>query len=194
LCLREPFRPVFPRQNASAHWQIVSIGRACPEAAECDLIRGCSSMLSQNGRSPKPEQRRSACDRPNFVKHSGSEPALSTHDECPVSRQAQPGKIESDQAVALQCAANFGLKSAGVCSDRVIDTVIAPSSTARKAKHGPPRRADSRSSQITRRVVLYQPPYPATSFAHGRLVMDAMRSGICISLFQASLHASRISS
>ena len=28
---------------------------------------------------------------------------------CPVSRQAQPGKIESDQAVALQCPANFGL-------------------------------------------------------------------------------------
>ena len=43
-------------------------------------------------------------------------------------------------------------------------------------------------------MLLYQPPYPATSFAHGRLVMDAMRSGICISLFQASLHASRISS
>ena len=42
--------------------------------------------------------------------------------------------------------------------------------------------------------VSYQPPYPATSFAHGRLVMDAMRSGICISWFQASLHASRISS
>src|SRR5689334_12082239 len=61
------------------------------------------------GRSPRPEQRRSASDRPNFVKHSRSEPALSTHDECPVSRQAQPGKIESDQAVALQCAANFGL-------------------------------------------------------------------------------------
>ena len=40
LHLREPFRPVFPRQNASAHWQIVSIGRACPGAAECDPIRG----------------------------------------------------------------------------------------------------------------------------------------------------------
>ena len=69
-------------------------------------------MLSQNGRSPRPERRRSASERPGFVKHSRSEPALSTYDECPVSRQAQPGKIESDQAVALQCPANFGLVSA----------------------------------------------------------------------------------
>ena len=68
-------------------------------------------MLSQNGRSPRPERRRSASERPGFVKHSRSEPALSTYDECPVSRQAQPGKIESDQAVALQCPANFGLRA-----------------------------------------------------------------------------------
>lgn len=40
----------------------------------------------------------------------------------------------------------------------------------------------------------YQPSYPVTGFAHGRLVMEAMRSGVCISLFQAMLHASRISS
>ena len=66
-------------------------------------------MLPQNGRSPRPERRRSASERPGFVKHSRSEPALSTYDECPVSRQAQPGKIESDQAVALQYPANFGL-------------------------------------------------------------------------------------
>jgi hypothetical protein len=33
-----------------------------------------------------------------------------------------------------------------------------------------------------------------TGRAHGRLVMDAMRSGIFISLFHASLQASRISS
>ena len=41
LRLREPFRPVFPRQNAYTDWQIVSIGQACPGAAECDPIRGC---------------------------------------------------------------------------------------------------------------------------------------------------------
>jgi hypothetical protein len=40
----------------------------------------------------------------------------------------------------------------------------------------------------------YQPSYPVTGFAHDRLVMEAMRSGVCISLFQAMLHASRISS
>src|SRR5690349_7404337 len=77
------------------------------------------------GRSPRPEQRRSASDRPNFVKHSRSEPALSTHDECPVSRQAQPGKIESDQAVALQCAANFGLEQVGLMRARITPLGIA---------------------------------------------------------------------
>ena len=40
LCLREPFRPVFPGQNAFSHWQTVSIARACPGAAECDPIPG----------------------------------------------------------------------------------------------------------------------------------------------------------
>ena len=43
-------------------------------------------------------------------------------------------------------------------------------------------------------VASYQPPYPATGFAHWRLVMEARRSGICISLFQASEHASTIAS
>ena len=100
---------MFPRQNAFSHWQIVSIARACPGAAECDSIPGCSSILSQTDRSPGPEQRRSATDRLNFAKRSRSEPALSTHDECPVSRQVQPGNVESDQRLALQCAANFGL-------------------------------------------------------------------------------------
>ncbi len=41
---------------------------------------------------------------------------------------------------------------------------------------------------------LYQRPYPVTAFAHGRLVSEAMRSVICISLFQASQHASRMAS
>jgi hypothetical protein len=41
---------------------------------------------------------------------------------------------------------------------------------------------------------LYQPPYPVTGVAHERLVMEAMRSGICMSLFQASRHASRMAS
>jgi hypothetical protein len=39
-----------------------------------------------------------------------------------------------------------------------------------------------------------QKPYPVTAFAHGRLVSEAMRSIICISLFQASQHASRMAS
>jgi hypothetical protein len=43
-------------------------------------------------------------------------------------------------------------------------------------------------------VRVIPPPYPVTGFAHDRLVMEAMRSGACISLFQAMLHASRISS
>ena len=71
--------------------------------------RRARESCPQNGRSPRPERRCSASDRPYFVKHSRSEPALSTHDECPVSGQVQPGNVESDQALALQCAANFGL-------------------------------------------------------------------------------------
>jgi hypothetical protein len=43
-------------------------------------------------------------------------------------------------------------------------------------------------------LVLYQPSYPAIGFAHDRLVRDAMRSGICISLFQAPQHASMMAS
>ena len=41
---------------------------------------------------------------------------------------------------------------------------------------------------------LYQPSYPATGFAQVRLVSEAMRSVICISLFQASQHAWRMAS
>lgn len=41
---------------------------------------------------------------------------------------------------------------------------------------------------------LYQPSYPATGFAQVRLVSEAMRSVICIRLFQASQHASRMAS
>ena len=108
---------MFPRQKAFWHWQIVSIARACPGAAECDPIPGCSSIPFQNGRSPRPEQRRSAPDRSNFAKYSRSEPALSPHDECPVSRQVQPGNVESDQALALQCAANFGLNTEGALAE-----------------------------------------------------------------------------
>jgi hypothetical protein len=40
----------------------------------------------------------------------------------------------------------------------------------------------------------YQPPYPVTGFAQARLVMEAMRSGICMSLFHALWHASRMAS
>ena len=43
-------------------------------------------------------------------------------------------------------------------------------------------------------AVLYQPSYPATGFAQVRLVSEAMRSVICISLFQASQHAWRMAS
>jgi hypothetical protein len=49
-------------------------------------------------------------------------------------------------------------------------------------------------SQAQRGLVLYQPSYPATGFAQVRLVSEAMRSVICISLFQASQHASRMAS
>ena len=42
--------------------------------------------------------------------------------------------------------------------------------------------------------VLYQPLYPVTAFAQERLVIDAMFSGIRISLFQASQHASMMAS
>ena len=40
----------------------------------------------------------------------------------------------------------------------------------------------------------YQRPYPVPGFAQVRLVSEAMRSVICISLFQASQHASRMAS
>ena len=42
--------------------------------------------------------------------------------------------------------------------------------------------------------ISYQPPYPVTGFAQARLVMEAMRSGICMSLFHALWQASRIAS
>ena len=41
---------------------------------------------------------------------------------------------------------------------------------------------------------LYQRPYPVSDVAQVRLVSDAMRSGICISLFHASQHASMMAS
>ena len=41
---------------------------------------------------------------------------------------------------------------------------------------------------------LYQAPYPATGFAQARLVREAIRSVICISLFQALQHASMMAS
>jgi hypothetical protein len=40
----------------------------------------------------------------------------------------------------------------------------------------------------------YQRPYPTTGFAQVRLVIEAMRSGICISLFHALWQASRMAS
>jgi hypothetical protein len=51
----------------------------------------------------------------------------------------------------------------------------------------------------TRRIppycrLLYQRPYPVSDVAQVRLVSDAMRSGICISLFHASQHASMMAS
>src|SRR5690348_8290103 len=39
-----------------------------------------------------------------------------------------------------------------------------------------------------------QSPYPVTGLAQGRLVREAMRSGISMSLFQAFWHASRMAS
>jgi hypothetical protein len=41
---------------------------------------------------------------------------------------------------------------------------------------------------------LYQPAYPMTGLAQERWVREAMRSGICMSLFQALRHATRIAS
>jgi hypothetical protein len=41
-------------------------------------------------------------------------------------------------------------------------------------------------------ATLYQPAYPMTGLAQERWVREAMRSGICMSLFQASRHAARI--
>ena len=41
---------------------------------------------------------------------------------------------------------------------------------------------------------LYQPPYPVTVWAQLRLVSEAIRSGIRMSLFQPSQHASMIAS
>lgn len=40
--------------------------------------------------------------------------------------------------------------------------------------------------------VLYQPAYPLTGSAQDRWVREAMRSGMCMSLFQASRHAPTI--
>ena len=45
-----------------------------------------------------------------------------------------------------------------------------------------------------KRSELYQPPYPVTGLAQVRLVREAMRSGISISLFQAFWQASRMDS
>jgi len=40
--------------------------------------------------------------------------------------------------------------------------------------------------------ILYQPPHPVTCPAQARLVMDVMRSGNCMKVFQACWQASRI--
>jgi hypothetical protein len=56
------------------------------------------------------------------------------------------------------------------------------------------RKALSAAKQLCAASVSYQPSYPATGFAQVRLVSEAMRSVICISLFQASQHASRMAS
>jgi len=39
-------------------------------------------------------------------------------------------------------------------------------------------------------AILYQPPYPVTALAQVRCVMEARRSGVFISLFQAAQQAS----
>ena len=57
-----------------------------------------------------------------------------------------------------------------------------------------PRPSPNPPASCSNSRVLYQSPYPATGFAHWRLVMEARRSGICISLFQAPEHASTIAS
>jgi thioester reductase-like protein len=41
---------------------------------------------------------------------------------------------------------------------------------------------------------LYQRPYPVSGFAQERLVSEAMRSGICINVFQAPQHVSMMAS
>ena len=65
---QEPFRPVFPRQNAYTDWQIVSIGRACPGAAECDPI-----LADVNGCCP----RTAALRDPNGAVRLPSDPVSS---------------------------------------------------------------------------------------------------------------------
>ena len=40
----------------------------------------------------------------------------------------------------------------------------------------------------------YQPPYVVTALAHSRVQIEAMRSGVAMSLFQASQQASTMSS
>ena len=42
--------------------------------------------------------------------------------------------------------------------------------------------------------IIIQPPYSMAGLAQVRLVREAMRSGICMSLFQASRHALRMAS
>ena len=56
------------------------------------------------------------------------------------------------------------------------------------------REAQGAAAQGGLEEELYQPFYPAIGFAHDRLVRDAMRSGICISLFQAPQHVSMMAS
>jgi len=50
------------------------------------------------------------------------------------------------------------------------------------------------SSLLSFSMVSYQSPYPVTVWAQLRLVSEAIRSGIRMSLFQPSQHASMIAS
>ena len=49
-------------------------------------------------------------------------------------------------------------------------------------------------SKLVFTILSYQRAYPRIGFAQARRVMEAMRSGICMNLFQASRQASRMSS
>jgi transposase len=51
------------------------------------------------------------------------------------------------------------------------------------------RASDNTIGRTLKKMRSYQSVYPMTCFAHERLLIEAMRSGICMSLFQASRHA-----